>query len=83
MCFGGGGQQAAAMPTAAPPPAPPPVPQAPRPLASQLLMSKQADAGVKPKTSTRARTAMRLGTSQFQIPLNVASGSSTAGGLNT
>jgi hypothetical protein len=83
MCFGGGTTVTPpAPPPVPPPPAPPPMPAQPQPAAEQLLINKDAQQGVRPKTSTRQRTAMRQGTSQLRIPLNLGSGGSS-GGLNT
>lgn len=86
MCFGGGGGQTQAAPVAPPPvpppPAPPPMPAQPQPAAAQLLIDKDAQQGVRPKTSARQRMAIRQGTSQLKIPLNLGGGNSS-GGLNT
>jgi len=83
MCFGGSSSAApAVLPVAAlPPPAAPPKPQEPQKLANQPLASSQGEAGVRPKTSTRRRLAMRQGTTQLTVPLNTGT-SSTSGGLN-
>lgn len=84
MCFGNSGGAAPALPPvrAIAPPAAPPAPQEPAKLnQSQQLASSQGEAGVRPKTSTRRRLAMRQGTSQLTVPLNRGV-SGTSGGLN-
>ena len=85
MCFGSSSSATPAAPTpiaVTPPPAAPPVPQEPAKLnQSQQLASSQGEAGVRPKTSTRRRLAMRQGTTQLTIPLNRGV-SGTSGGLN-
>ena len=84
MCFGGSSEQRA--PTPAPVAALPPAPAQPAPVrevakAPQPLQSAQGDVGVRPKTSTRQRLAMRQGTSQLTLPLNRGM-SGSSGGLN-
>tara|TARA_B100000003_G_C10906184_1_gene361278 strand:- start:227 stop:487 length:261 start_codon:yes stop_codon:yes gene_type:complete len=85
MCFGNSGSAAPATPPpvqAIAPPAAPPAPQEPAKLTqSQQLASSQGEAGVRPKTSTRRRLAMRQGTTQLTVPLNRGV-SGTSGGLN-
>lgn len=86
MCFGGGGSSQAAPvapPPVPPPPAPPPMPAQPQPAAAQLLIDKDAQQGVRPKSSTRQRMAIRQGTSQLKIPLNLGGSGGSSGGLNT
>jgi hypothetical protein len=85
MCFGGSSQEsraAAPAPVAALPPAPA-TPPPPRQVAQapQALQSAQGDVGVRPKTSTRQRLAMRQGTTQLTLPLNRGM-TGSSGGLN-
>jgi hypothetical protein len=44
------------------------------------LQNKTGETGVRAKTSGRERLAVRRGTSQMKIPLNI--GSQSSGGLN-
>ena len=81
MCFGGSSQrQSVAPPPALPPtPAAPPPPRTPAP-APKPLQNNTGETGVRAKVSGRERLAVRRGTSQMKIPLNI--GSQSSGGLN-
>ena len=82
MCFGGSNspRQTVAPPPPLPPaPAAPPPPQVPAP-APKPLQANTGETGVRPKTNARERLAIRRGTSQMKIPLNM--GSQSSGGLN-